>query len=987
MSSYTLKNYKERRSERNWGKLKDIATILSVPTVIVTVIISFILLKYHLELLIVILTIILNLLFLGIIVFYHRKRIFGKLKNKEFFSTGFDFRQPDNETIENAINGIFSFTKSQPYFIHVTSPNEEIKEIFNAFVENGNNFIHIHGKPGEGKSMLAFHAIYQIERNYIIRDIITCTYSLKLDILADRNKDVIKDILNELDCLSTDYNEPALKLILIDDAHRLPFSYELEQALREEASQSNGKFIWITTDLDPFDKMSKKRGDLNINFQSYYLQIVSTLYQSKDKRIQSEMIDKFPKLEKAKSEAEAGKINNPWTFNFVASDGFEKLKEDILKLTDEEKYILYLLSAFNTIVGEGPLRDTEFYVICIKNKPTWFQLLFSDFQKTLSQLSEQKPENIMKEKRRMMLRLNRDVKNNVWVESLHALFATSYLKEVSIAFENQLRLEMMKGLNALLDDNWKNFRYLNSFLVSIGNNADLFLEQNKDWIKRYFNNLEQNHLHQYCLVIKQLLKFNEPLFTNIFTDDYFQRNSFFFNQLPIYRLQAFANLIRTLPPKLKIKLIEKLDVSKLSDTISNATIENLNQGADLINAFDNHKEKLLNELIKEKKLDNIIEQISNAHIENLKQAADLINAFDNHKEELLNGLIKNKKLDNIIEQISKVTNENLIQAADLINAFDNHKEEITLRINFNFLNKQINEWQQPALISTWRLVTALSQMASKLLFPFSHEKFILLSYQIKGNNIRALTSIFGKLPHAIQTLLLDKFPWVDLLNKSSRTHFFYLNNITRIMNFGLQSQKHKEKFKETLREYIALHREDFIKMIYTTRSTNYRALYNSILILSQISEIEIATILKDSINGFCKHFEIFPSIASYISRLLYLFYSIDPDIAYKIFLHKKENEESVNQQLKKFLSSEVINENPDGTKGLIKAIRNSNRRIWDYEFMTDKKIIHNLSNYNLHELYEEQNNDRNRINITGLTFFSLDNNEEQEYIDENEIGK
>lgn len=295
MHKLTLKNYQKRWLIRSWPKFLGFAAIASFVLLIINNPIKWL----HLEISEAF-QILISIVFIVFLVFLFKTRFFEKLKTKEYFLTGFDFRNPKEEnTIADAIEGIFSFSKSQPYFIHVTPPNEEIKEIFSAFEERGSNFIHIHGKPGEGKSMLAYHAIYKLQNGSL-----SYNYYLNIDALADKNKDIIKDILNELDGLRNELRDPSLKLILIDDAHRLPFSYELEKQLRIEAKQGNGCFIWITTDLDPFDKMKKKTGELSINFQSYYMKLVDTLYKSTDSRIQKLMFDKFPKLELAIEQTE-----------------------------------------------------------------------------------------------------------------------------------------------------------------------------------------------------------------------------------------------------------------------------------------------------------------------------------------------------------------------------------------------------------------------------------------------------------------------------------------------------------------------------------------------------------------------------------------------------------------------------------------------------------------------------------------------------------
>ena len=256
-----------------------------------------------------------------------------------------------------------------------------------------------------------------------------------------------------------------------------------------------------------------------------------------------------------------------------------------------------------------------------------------------------------------------------------------------------------------------------------------------------------------------------------------------------------------------------------------------------------------------------------------------------------------------------------------------------------------------------------------MLLPFSGDKFLALSHQIKGHQIRAFTFIVSKLPAANQLSVITKIPWLVLLNKAPREHHLHLNNITRLVQFYLQAKSNisdTEK-KKPLLEYLKNNREDIKKMIYNTRHNNYYAFYDFILLLAGIDQSEIADILIESLKGFCKRFTIFPQISIYISDLLNLFYTIEPDIASKMIWH-----ETVNQALKDFFRSERIHENPGGTKALIKAVRNSNKDLWQEVFMKDEKIILNLSSYDLPALYNEQDEDRKQMNALGLDYFIND---------------
>ena len=81
--------------------------------------------------------------------------------------------------------------------------------------------------------------------------------------------------------------------------------------------------------------------------------------------------------------------------------------------------------------------------------------------------------------------------------------------------------------------------------------------------------------------------------------------------------------------------------------------------------------------------------------------------------------------------------------------------------------------------------------------------------------------------------------------------------------------------------------------------------------------------------------------------------------------------DTVKQALKDFFRSERIHENHDGAKALIKAVRNSDKNLWQEEFMRDEKIIRNLSSYDLPALYKEHDEDRKQMNTVGLDYFKI----------------
>ncbi len=1082
----SITNYLKRKRKRLWSRFKELNSWWGLATGVVTILLvqGIKLLFPGLQLPVIIP----GLLFFVLIIWMYWPELMGKEKKTEFFNDQFEFRDKGDETIAAAIEGIFSFSKSRPYYIHVTPPNDEISEILREIESKG--FIHIHGKPGEGKSMLAFQIVYRLlqsERYFC--------YSLNLNKLSEKNSEVIPELLNELDVLSCQFDYRTRKLILVDDAHRLPFQHDLEQIFRTEAEQGNGRYIWISTDLDPFDKLNTNKGDLNIDFRTYYPKLVRELYRSGHPAVERLMANKFPHLDKAIRDAEAGIIRNAWVFNFAASNGFERLKEDISRLSSEEKYMLYILSCYTAMTGESPLPVTEFYSYCIKFPPAWFHLSFKEFKEVLIALFEQKAESPGSAKRRMMLRFERGEGNNEYVESLHFLFATNYLKEIFVSVSETLRHEMLNGARALLNEHWIRFRYMNVFTYSIRADAKVFFRQNADWWKNYFEHLQVEHLRQLGLVVNNMLAVDAPLVDELFTADYFQRQAGFFERILINRFSSLASFIHSFPLKQKGEIQTALHITHLSGQIMQVREENLQQAAELINATGIRKKELLDILVGSPQLDNIInvlrhttiegmgqaavfidafgarkneilsklidsnyavaftnetlkaslknihnaahllyateghnkilidtivtrggldiiaEKFSGARIEQfsslesvitafgsyneelmdrwvdkmgvdnfisefsridsrtVSQAAGIINSFSRRREDLLRALMKSEGYIKICEEIRNAGIENLNQTADIISAFGPAKKELVQWLDFGKLNEQINEWTPQKLQTIFKFFGSLEEDSQKILLPFSEMKFMALVPMLKGQEVRAFTAIFSILPAAIQLSMLNRIDWLSLLDKSPVNHPLYLNNIARIILYYFKSCKgNPETFdRATLREFVKKNDKAIRYMLNMTRSGNYGQLYYSILALAIIDKDKTVEILRDSLVSVCDHFEIYKGVRGYISKLFYLIYVIDPDLIFKMVLNT-----TVLTALKDCLRSREMMREPERYRALIKAIRNSNRQLWEAEFLTDPEIRSNISGYDLAEIYREQNADREKMYQLGLDFFKLD---------------
>ena len=70
-----------------------------------------------------------------------------------------DFKHPTNEVIKDAVTRILNSEKTQPHFVHVAPVNVEVDQFYRELYEK--DFVWENGKPGDGKTMLAYHALYR----------------------------------------------------------------------------------------------------------------------------------------------------------------------------------------------------------------------------------------------------------------------------------------------------------------------------------------------------------------------------------------------------------------------------------------------------------------------------------------------------------------------------------------------------------------------------------------------------------------------------------------------------------------------------------------------------------------------------------------------------------------------------------------------------------------------------------------------------------
>ena len=256
-----------------------------------------------------------------------------------------NFGKPDKDAILKAIDGILNTEKVEPFYVHAAPRSKEVDTVYFRSKEIG--FAIISGRPGEGKSMAAYHAAYKFQDKDRYR-----VYELKVGELENKmGKEIIDEVLFQLDNL-----KGRRKLILVDDAHKLEIRQDLNTILQQEAKEGHGKYIWTETELYE-EKQTEIQPDtcIRVNFQEFFGNLLKNFYQSQDFVFQEALKGRIGGLDDAINRVNKGKIHDVWWFAFVASKGEKRLVQELVDLSDIESLVLFFISVYTVLSGEAEL--------------------------------------------------------------------------------------------------------------------------------------------------------------------------------------------------------------------------------------------------------------------------------------------------------------------------------------------------------------------------------------------------------------------------------------------------------------------------------------------------------------------------------------------------------------------------------------------------------------------------------------------------------
>jgi sulfur carrier protein ThiS len=839
--------------------------------------------------------------------------IINKPTSKEYFEL-IDFEKPTDTVIKKATEGILYSEKTQPCFVHVAPVNDEI-ELFNEMLyEDG--FIWENGKPGEGKTMLAYHALH----GYRKRIGFSYKYSIKLPFLKyivyKLNLNHIKDekeidlIINELDGLKGGKR----KIILVDDAHRLNFEDKLRTEFEEEAKEKlNGKFCWINTNyLDQSNSASTY--SFNIDFEKLYPKLIDGFYKSQNLIVKGIIEEKCSGLHNAIQLKEKGKINDPWHFNFVASNGEKRIYELLKKLSGKtaEQNVLFLAVFFfsvrNIMTGEKEISHLEFTNLLS-------EIDITDFKSSIEAYT---PKSIISDlgrqaKGRFIIIDNRDSINRGFLKASHYKMSMAIVKSITEIIDDEyLVKKLIDTTKLLLTNDSSDCKYFNVYFDLLGDYQNYFLDNNKDWIKSFLIQPNLDQLHVYPTLLSTLKKHHNLFYKGLTTDAYFVTIASVISLAPANRFNAIQLFVRVLG---KEKFVQELNLETLAKAANKAEVPQLTQVADFINALGKNKEKFVQEL----NLETLAKAANKAEVSNFGQLEAILNALGKNKEKFVQEL----NLETLAKAANKAEVPQLTQVSDFINALGKNKEKFVQELNLETLAKAANKAEATQLKQVADFINALNENGFEFAASLDLNSIFNWSLDINHKELNSFCLIVSRIDEETRDNIVDKIDWSNLLNKLNINHRYQIRTLSNIL--GFQNRKYdlipNDEDKNRVATYLTKNQDEIIRFatLHFTAPYDFQSVAY-LLFYIPVYSIELSNEIVSNLHSkMITRFEILPKYFKSFSNLLNSINQINSTISENII-----SNESVKSKLQTSLMDTSVNEQLVGLQNLLKTINTIN---------------------------------------------------------------
>ncbi len=920
-----------------------------------------------------------------------------------------NFGDPTKNTILKAIDGILNTEKVEPFYVHAAPSSKEVATVYFRVKEIG--FAIVSGTPGEGKSMVAYHAACKFQDNDRYR-----VYALKVELLENKmGKEIIDEVLFQLDNL-----KGRRKLILVDDAHKLVIKQDLNTILQQEAKEGHGKYIWTETELYE-EKQTEIQPDtcIRVDFQEFFGNLLKNFYQSQDFVFQEALKGRIGGLDDAINRVNKGKIHDVWWFAFCTSRREERLVQELDDLSDLKLLVLFFISAYTVLSGEAELHRNY-----VRSKITDLK-----FGWLIDDLKKSSVGDIITclQNRKLIKIYDKSKIDKGYIASLHYNFARTTI-QVSLS-KQYLTKELLTSVRTLLMSEYRRCVYLGVFLRDIGTYATGFVRENKDWLTSFVNNLLVEWLKCYPSLLRGIKSTGEDTYDEIIENLDIHGIAKKVSSAEVGQFQQIAYLLNRIGDR-RDEMIEELDLAQLSRTAGSAEVGQFDQLAQLLNTIGDRRDEMIEdknfdlaklvqkactaeieqfgqiealslalgdkrdmltkELIKEPNSSKIAKKVSSAEVGQFDQLAHLLNAMGDRRDEMIED--KNFDLAKLVQKACTAEIEQFGQIANLLVALGGNRDKLIEKMDLKMLVKTSSDAKVEQFKNLAQLlrelgecrdglikeldfknlaeaanvaeITEFEQIAHLLdvLGPRKSQLSTLLDYntlvqkanQVGPYDIRGLTMFIAKLEEEDRSKYIREVDWSSVCLKCPINVHLLSPLGASLGNLWKQAESSSDRSSiGKVARHLRANANEIKQEVRKAHPKLYSGVAKFLWNCNQVDPVSAKQIATETMGKLAETFRIRPTEYQGTGRLINALYAIDPKLSASFVKDKK-----VRGRIQQSINEHDWSKEVEGLKHLIRALYCSVPELWK-KMVSYKWLTGDLSSLDLDSIYRDVDEERN----------------------------